>query len=114
MNNLILPDGHVLTFTAAADHAAGAPHVVGQVPGVVAGDVANGATGELCVHGLVSLSVKGVDGGGNSAVAIGDKLYFTGGDSPKINKKTSGVFFGYAWGAIGSGDTATIHVKLPL
>jgi len=61
---------------------------------------------------VVSVSVKGVDGGGNSAVAVGDKLYYVDADTPPISKKTSGTFFGYALGAVSSGATATINVLL--
>lgn len=56
------------------------------------------------------LSVKGVDGVGNSAVAVGDKIFYVDADTPKLSKKSSGRFFGFANGAITSGATATIEV----
>jgi hypothetical protein len=58
------------------------------------------------------LSVKGVDAGGNSAVAVGDKLYYVDADTPKISKKVAGTFFGYALEAVTSGATATIRVEV--
>jgi hypothetical protein len=62
--------------------------------------------------GVYDLSVKGIDGGGNSAVAAGDILYYTDADSPPISKKATGVRFGYALEAVGSGATATIEVAV--
>jgi hypothetical protein len=56
------------------------------------------------------LSVKGIDGAGNSAVAIGDKLYYTAADTPKLNKKVTGTPFGYALEAVTAGATDTINV----
>ncbi|HEY9337898.1 MAG TPA: capsid cement protein, partial [Kribbella sp.] len=62
--------------------------------------------------GVWNLSVKGVDGSGNSAVAVGDILYYVAADTPKLSKKATGVRYGYAMAAITSGSTATIPVKL--
>ena len=98
----------------------GTPQVMGQLPCVALEDA--DAANQLAVKldGVFTLSVKGIDGGGNVAVANGDILYFVSGDTPKLSKKTSGVRFGYAWsptaaaGAtlVASGATTTIQVKL--
>lgn len=56
------------------------------------------------------LSVKGVNGSGNSAVAAGDFLYYVDADTPKLSKKNTGYFFGVASETVGSGATATIKV----
>lgn len=56
------------------------------------------------------LSVKGVDGSGNAVVAVGDKIYYVDGDTPKLSKKATGRFFGFANGAVLSGATSTIEV----
>lgn len=56
------------------------------------------------------LSVKGVDGSGNSAVAVGDAIFYNSADTPVLNKKTAGVFFGFALEVVGSGETDTINV----
>lgn len=105
-------DGKNIQFTAAADIASGDPVVIGQLPGVAASSVANGAVGVAETEGVFNLSVKGVDGAGNSAVSIGDKIYFVSADTPKLSKKDTGVLFGYALGAVTSGATATIAVRL--
>ena len=57
-----------------------------------------------------SLSVKGVNDSGNSAVAAGDAIFYVDADTPKFSKKASGYFFGFALAAVTSGATATIEV----
>lgn len=56
------------------------------------------------------LSVKGVNDGGNSAVAVGDAIFYVDADTPKLSKKASGYFFGFARATVGSGSTGTIEV----
>lgn len=90
----------------------GAPMVVGQIPGVLTGDADAANTAVMQRDGIFSLSVKGIDQSGNSAVVIGDILYYTAGDTPKISKKNTGVRFGYALGAVNSAATATIPVQI--
>ena len=60
---------------------------------------------------VADLSVKGVDDNGNSAVAVGDMIFYVDADTPKLSKKSSGYFFGYALEAITSGSTDTINVQ---
>jgi|SRR6185295_3526950 len=56
------------------------------------------------------LSVKGVNDSGNSAVAVGDALFYVDADTPHLSKKSSGYFFGNALEAVDSAATATINV----
>lgn len=112
--NIIFEDGTQLSLAATdpATPASGDPVLVGQIPGVsLIAETADGNT-TVKTDGVATLSVKGVDGGGNSAVAVGDIIYYVTGDTPKLSKKTSGVRFGYALEAITSGSTATIRVKI--
>ncbi|MGI5155817.1 DUF2190 family protein [Microbispora sp. CA-102843] len=90
----------------------GDPVLYGQRPGVC--EVSEGSDGLSSVKfsGAFTLPVKGVDGGGNSAVAEGDILYYVAADTPKLSKKNTGVRFGYAMGTVGSGATANITVIL--
>ena len=69
---------------------------------------------QLSVHGggPLHLLVTIGHGGGNSAVAVGDILYYVNADTPKISKKNTGVRYGYALQTVGSGSTATIRVLL--
>ncbi|MDF5758605.1 DUF2190 family protein [Spongiactinospora sp. TRM90649] len=96
--------------TQPATPVSGDPVLYGQRPGVC--EVSESADGLASVKfsGEFTFSVAGVDGGGNSAVAEGDILYYTAADTPKLNKKATGVRFGYAAGTVGSGATATIPV----
>lgn len=105
-----------LVCTDPATPAKGDPVVAGQQPGVALTSeaTAGGLIGETTValDGQFELSVKGIDGGGNSAVAAGDILYYVAADTPKLSKKNTGVRFGYARGAVASGATTTIPVEI--
>lgn len=99
--------------TQPATPASGDPVLVGQLPGVALN--AEDAAGDTVIttEGVYNLSVKGENNAGNSAVAVGDILYYEAGQTPPINKdNVAGVRYGYALGAVGSGATATIPVKL--
>jgi hypothetical protein len=88
----------------------GDPVVKGTITGVCITDT--DASGNVVVDlgGVYDLSVKAVDDSGNSAVAIGDKIFYVVGDTPLLSKKASGYFFGYALEIITSGATDTINV----
>lgn len=88
------------------------PTVYGQRPGVCLTDRDEDGEATVAFEGGFELSVEGVDGSGNAAVVAGDILYYTAADDPPINKKTTGVRFGYAHGAVASGATGTILVKV--
>lgn len=105
-------EGKILDLTFASATTSGSPVVVGQIAGVMVNDVAANGTGQVATAGVYTLSVKGIDGSGDSAVAVGDAIYFVAADSPKLSKKTAGVLFGYALGPVAGGATATISVKL--
>jgi len=107
-----------LVCTDPATPAEGDPVLVGQLPGVAltneiadATDPLNGYT-SVKLNGGAALSVKGIDGGGNSAVAVGDIIYYVTADTPKLSKKATGVRYGYALGTVGAGSTGTIDVKI--
>jgi predicted RecA/RadA family phage recombinase len=103
--------------TAPATPSSGDPVLLGQIPGVALTTEAEGgnATGQTTIDtaGIYNLSVKGENAGGNSAVAIGDIIYYEAGEAPPLNKDaTNGVRFGYALGTVGAGQTGTIPVKV--
>lgn len=101
-----------IACTDPAVPASGDPVRVGGFCGVAVGNEMNDGKTVVRVRGVVSVAVKGVDGSGNSAVAVGDKLYYVDADTPKLSKKTTGTFFGYALGAVSAGQTGTIDVLL--
>jgi hypothetical protein len=63
-------------------------------------------------EGVFALSVEAVDLDGNSAVALGDSLYYDSGNDPVLSKKSDGEYFGVALETVTSGETATINVML--
>jgi len=96
-----------------AGRASGDPMVIGQLPGV-AETASETGTNRLVMQtvGVYRLTVNGIDGVGNSAVAVGDIIYYTAADTPKLNKKATGVRFGYALETVTSGAQGTIKVKV--
>lgn len=103
--------------------ASGDPVRYGDLVGValLAEDAAGLTT--VAFDGTWLLSVKGVNGAGNSAVAVGDALYYVDADTPVLSKKKTGYLAGNAAeavvsggttyaGTVGSGLTATIPVRL--
>lgn len=92
--------------------ASGDPVRYGERVGVALINEDTAGKTTVAFDGVFNLSVKGVDGSGNAAVAEGDKLYYVDADTPVLSKKTAGHFAGYAQAAITSGSTATIAVKL--
>lgn len=101
-----------LAATDPATPASGDPVLVGQMPGVAIDAEDSSGNTTIDFGGVYNLSVKGIDGGGNSAVAVGDIIYYVTGDTPVLSKKNSGVRFGYALATVTSGGTATIAVKV--
>ena len=90
-----------------------APVRVGELAGIaLAAEDGQGIT-PVTLQDTWDVSVKAINGGGNSAVAVGEKIYYVDGDTPNCSKKTTGTFLGYAGAAITSGGTATIPVILP-
>lgn len=114
--NIIQEDADALDLpvTSPSTPASGDPVLCGQIPGVAQG-AKRADTGLTSVKlvGTATLSVKGENNAGNSAVAVGDILYYEAGQTPPVNKdNVAGVRFGYALGTVGSGATATILVKI--
>lgn len=118
--NIVNEPGYRLSVVCSspATPASGDPVRFGALTGVAetAESAGGNATGYTTVYFgpcVANVSVKGVDGGGNSAVAVGDTIRFTDGDTPQLNKKSTGYFFGVAMETVGSGATATIKVLKP-
>jgi predicted RecA/RadA family phage recombinase len=112
--NKIFDEGDQLNCVCSdpAVPKSGDPVIVGQMPGVALTNERADGTTSVDTEGVFKLSVKGVDGAGNSAVAEGDIIYYVAADTPKLSKKATGVRFGYARQAVTGGATSTIRVKL--
>ncbi len=115
--NLIFDEGPLsVVCSDPATPASGDPVRYGSFTGVALTDEAEGGnpTGYTSVdfrEKVWDLSVKAVDGAGNSAVAVGDAIYYVDADTPKLSKKNTGYLFGFALEAINAGQTDTIKVK---
>lgn len=112
--NQVFEEGDHLSLvpTDPATPKSGDPVVVGQIPGVALTNARADGTTSVCTEGIFKLSVKGVDGSGNAAVAVGDELFYVAADTPKLSKKATGVRYGYALDPVTSASTTTIRVKL--
>lgn len=116
--NLIFDEGDNLsvTVTDPATPVSGDPVLFGDLPGLALTDEGKGGNiatkTSVKFKGVGEFSVKGVNGGGNSAVAEGDVIYYVAADTPKLSKKATGVRYGVALGAVGSGATASIRVRI--
>lgn len=101
-----------LVVTDPASPISGDPVRFGAKIGVATTDERADGTTSVDFAGVYALTVKAVDGGGNSAVALGDALFYVDGDAPKISKKATGTAAGIALATITAGSTATIQVRL--
>jgi len=110
--NMIYKKGDVLEIAVPSGITSGDPVVVGNLTGVALTDRDSDGNASVKFNGVFDLSVEAIDGSGNSAVAVGDVIYWTTGDDPVLNKKTSGTIYGVALEAITAGSTDTINVKL--
>jgi hypothetical protein len=105
----------VHTLSAVCSHpatpASGDPVRIGELTGsALTAERSDGTTTVVIGRHIATHSVKGVDAGGNSAVAIGDVIYYVDADTPVLSKKVAGRKFGIALEAVGAGATATIRV----
>lgn len=111
--NLIFDPANQLSLVCSdpATPASGGPVRYGNITGVAVTDERSDGTTTVHVgHAVWDLSVKGVDGSGNSAVAVGDNIFYVDADTPKLSKKSAGYFFGVALETVSSGATDTIRV----
>jgi predicted RecA/RadA family phage recombinase len=101
-------DGKVLTFTAAAALSAGAGVLLGALFGVVQGDVASGADGEMMVAGVHTLTKSTAAG---SATTLGGKVYWDDTNEVVTGDATGNTLIGVALAATADGD-ASVDVRL--
>lgn len=88
----------------------GDPLVIGELACVAVTDKSEWTTGDASVQtdGSFKLEVVG-DDGSPAAIAAGDVVFL---DSGVLSSDDSGDRFGYALEPVGSGETATIEVKI--
>lgn len=109
MTNYKSIDDHI-PLDLGATVSAGTASQVGIINCVPITDAVSGTAVACKIKGVFSMSVTGADNAGNAAISIGDKLYL---DSGVLNvDNVAGVAWGYALGAVASGDTSTIDVLI--
>lgn len=110
--NIIFDKGDALSVPVVAGAKSGDPVLFGDLPGIALLDIDADGNSTVKFSGVAEVSVKGIDGGGNSAVAAGDVIYHVAADTPVLSKKATGVRFGVAMGAVVAGATTTIRVRI--
>lgn len=113
--NVIMNEGRQLAVVCSdpATPKSGDPVRWGELTGVaLTNEGSDGLTTVRFTDAVAEVSVKGVNGSGNSAVADGDEIFYVDGDTPKLSKKATGRLFGQAMGVVSSGGTSTIRVRL--
>jgi predicted RecA/RadA family phage recombinase len=99
------------TVTSPTAPLTGQPVRIGTMTGVALITERSDGTTTVQLDGAWNLPVKGVNGTANSAVAVGDALYFvdaevgaTSGTGYLSKTTASGVFFGWALETVASGS----------
>lgn len=113
--NIVFSEGEQLSVVCSdpATPKSGDPVRWGELTGVaLTNERADGTTTVRFTNAVATVSVKGVNGSGNSAVADGDEIFYVDADTPKLSKKATGRLFGQAMGTVGSGSTGSIRVRL--
>jgi hypothetical protein len=109
MINTRYEEGQQITYAAETGHSSGDPVLAdGVTPGVAVNDsVTAGTTILRAPSSVVVLTVQAVNDSGNIAMAPGDTVYYSHGDTVVLNGKTSGVPYGILMDAIALGVTST-------
>lgn len=106
-------DRLAVVCTQPASPVSGDPVLYGAQPGVALTNKDpndNKTSVQFC--GVATFSVKGYNGSANTAIAEGDVVYYKAGSTPVLTVDSSGVRFGVAMGAVTSGATTTIPVRI--
>ncbi len=104
--------GDVLKLPVPANYTSGDPVVVGRMPGVLETDRDSDGNAIVKMRGVFDLSVEGTDAVGNTAIAIGDPVFWQVGDTPVLSADESGELFGHATEIVLTSATTTIKVRV--
>ncbi len=103
-------DGDRIKLPVTADKVSGDWEMVEDLPVVMTQDADSNDEAMCATKGVFDLSVAGQGPSAAAAIAIGEKIYA---DGAELNKDvTNGKEFGIALGAVVSGETTTIPVRL--
>jgi hypothetical protein len=108
--------GHHIPVTVGTGEVSGNPVLVGAALVGIVEENADATTGAAILNvasdRVFTVTVKAIDGSGNSAVAVGDKIFIIMADTPHLSKKATGVLFGIAVTTLASGTTGPVDVML--
>ena len=110
--NEIYDHGDVLELPVPAAYTSGDPVVVGKIPGVLETDRDSDGNAIVKMRGVFDLSVEGTNAAGNTAIAVGDALFWQVGDTPTISADATGELFGHALEIVASAATTVIKVRV--
>ena len=113
--NKVMHDGRQLELTINSGVATENPVIKNYLAGVALTSQSSSAV-SVDLAGVYDLSVKGEDDAGSAWStygSVGMPVYFTDADTPQLNLKQSGVFFGYLVEALTSSAANTVNVLLP-
>ncbi len=106
-------ENKILDITVPVGTKAGDFIVSGYLRGIALTDRRTSGKASVDISGVWDLSVTAADEDGDSAVSVGDALFYDAATSPdRLDKNSTGTFFAIALEAISSGETATINVLL--
>ncbi len=107
--NYIQP-GKRVKCPVSANGVSGDPEIVGQMPVVLMENSDTNDEADCALEDVFKHPVHGADESGDLALDFGDKIYF---DTDELNvDDANGVEYGVALGAVVSGATTEIPVKL--
>lgn len=98
----------------AATGSSGDPYLNGSIRGLLLTD-SDGTNASVLTEftSIVDVVVEAKIANGNSAVAVGDDIFYDSAETIKLNKdSTNGVFYGVALETVTSGSSDTIKVGL--
>ena len=110
--NEIYDHGDSLELPVPATYTSGDPVVVGKMPGVLQTDRDSDGNAIVKMRGVFDLSVEGTDAVGNTAIAVGDAVFWTLADDPLLSADESGELFGHALEVVLTSATSTIKVRV--
>lgn len=97
--------GEVIPFTVAGSAVtSGQGYVLGSIVGVIEGDAAVGATGQLRRLGVVTMTKLGSD----DITAAGTKVYWDDGNSRLTTTASTHMFAGWSYDAPGTATTMEV------
>lgn len=105
-------NGRLMGPFPLASALSGDPYAFGNLAGIVQADTDANGNVVIDTGGVYEIPVKGINGGGNTAINAGDIVYCTNADTPRVSAKNTGTKIGVAWAAAGATAAAAPGTQL--